>query len=258
MPTSIGVGPDADSCRLKGVPRPNIVLFGCPRSGTSLFLETFATLGWSTYFEPGMDFVTDALMAEGLSRKQSWVIKNPIDLGGYRTPGLSCNLETLRAAVGDALIMFVVRHPLDTVCSLRPGLEKWQHQPLPPNWLTLHGDERGVAIWKWVNDTGKTALGDIPILRYEDLLAHTATQVKAIGLHVGLEFPPTVVNVVARAVSLVPGVREAAHQGRWKTPHLTHIDRWREGMTVNQAQYACDELRVTARRFGYYLPERVG
>jgi hypothetical protein len=241
------------------VPRPNIVLFGCPRSGTSLFLETFATLGWSTYFEPGMDFVTDSLMAEGTTRKQSWVIKNPIDLGGYRTPGLSCNLDTLRAAVGDAKMMWVVRHPLDTVCSLRPGLEKWQHQPLPPSWLRLHGDARGVEMWRWVNGTGKAAVGDdVPVLRYEDLLLHASTQVKAIGLHADVEFPQTLVSAVEKAVSLVPGVREAAHQGRWTTPHAHHLDRWRDDMTVNQAQYACDELRVVARHFGYYLPEQVG
>lgn len=123
--------------------RPNVVLWGCPRSGTSLLLELFEALGWSTYFEPGMDFVTDSLLPEAARRNgRPWAIKNPIDTGGYRTPGLTCHLRDLHRAIGrDYVSVWLVRHPLDTICSLRKGLKEWRHQPLPPGYLSLHGDE---------------------------------------------------------------------------------------------------------------------
>lgn len=239
--------------------RPNVVLWGCPRSGTSLLLELFEALGWSTYFEPGMDFVTDSLLPEAARRNgRPWAIKNPIDTGGYRTPGLTCHLRDLHGAIGnDYLSVWLVRHPLDTICSLRKGLAQWRHQPLPARYLKLSNsrvDERGVATWMYVNGKGyNAALPDV-IVHYEKLLAEPLRAIEALAFAMGETFPGTIVNKYVNRISAVSGVHEAAHQSRWTMPHAEHDGRWRTEMNFDQAEYAIGALGTLPAEFGYLLP----
>lgn len=239
--------------------RPNVVLWGCPRSGTSLLLELFEALGWSTYFEPGMDFVTDSLLPEAVSRNnRPWAIKNPIDVGGYRTPGLTCSLRDLRAAVGTNYVsIWLVRHPLDTVCSLRKGLDKWRHQPLPADYLKLSNtrvDERGVGVWMHVNGRGLQAAKPDTIVRYEDLLSRPDETIATLAEIVGEAFPRTIINAYTKRISAVSGVNEAAHQSRWTMPHGQHAGRWRTDMNFDQVEYAVRTLGSLPADFGYALP----
>lgn len=239
--------------------RPNVVLWGCPRSGTSLFLEFFEALGYSTYFEPGMDFVTHSLLPEAAARNgRPWAIKNPIDVGGYRTPGLACDVRDLRAALGsDYVSVWLVRHPLDAICSLRKGLNQWHHQPIPPGYLNLSNaqvDERGVGMWLYVNGEGRRAVNPDLTVRYEDLIAEPVQEVARIATAIGDTFPATITNAFARRVSGTSGVHEAAHQARWITPHRNHIGRWREDMNIEQLQYAVTALGSMPADFSYSLP----
>lgn len=242
----------------------NIVLFGCPRSGTSLFLELLAELGWNAYFEPGMNFVTDSLLRESRNRNKAWAVKNPIDVAGYRDPGLTCRLRDLHNTVGsDYQLLWVVRHPLDTICSLRKGLANWQHQPIPPGYLRMSDrqvDQRGVGVWKWVNSTGwETAemAGLKPeILRYEDLLNKPRELIATITELTDAQTPSQMqVDRFVRRLSKQPGVHEAAYQSRWSTrTHSAHMGRWRENMNILQLTYALRELGDLPAKFGYSLP----
>lgn len=241
----------------------NVVLFGCPRSGTSLFLEVLGELGWNCYFEPGMDFVTHSLRRESNARKMSWAIKNPIDVGGYRDPGLACRLVDLAAAVDDNYhILWIVRHPLDTICSLRKGLANWQHAPIPPGYLRLSDrqvDQRGVAVWKWVNGAGMQTVGEsnmkVSVVRYEDLLIDPRTVVKRIMDITDTQVGGGQLDRCIRRVSKQPGVHEAAYQSRWSTKtHSAHMGRWRENMNIMQLTYAIRELGNLPEQYGYSLP----
>jgi hypothetical protein len=238
----------------------NVIIFGCPRSGTSLFLEMFETLGWRTYFEPGMDFVlqhvaTDTIGPNDTKRPDEWAIKNPVD--HYYTPGLTCQLPDLEKAFPDALKIWIMRHPLDTICSLRPGLEKrWAHQPYPPFWkelMTKPVDVRAAELWAYCNGIGFSSLKADLHIKYEDLLAFPERAAREVCLVAGR---PGVEGDIAKFVKRVTnqsGVHEAAHQGQWTRSHATHIGRWDDEMTFAQYRMVRPIIKDLADKHGYDL-----
>lgn len=260
-----------------GVTR-NVVIFGCPRSGTSIFLRLFEVLGWRCYFEPGFDFVVNSLQAD---KSGPWAIKNPIDR--WVTPGLSCNLDDLDAVTKDKVFIWIVRHPLDTICSLRPGLEKrWAHPPFPRNWARLMGepvDVRCAALWAWCNGLGydmisrhhldamflpggpasKPALAGYktPLeltIRYEDLIIDPRLAVEQVCSHTDMLPDPDKVDEFTRTVTKSAGVREMPFQKQWARPHHKHVDRWRENMSMTQVKAIRPILEDLPERFGYLMP----
>ena len=49
--------------------------------------------------------------------------------------GLPRSLAEMEAALDDPVIIWIVRHPLDAIASLRVGIaDGWGHHPRPPDW----------------------------------------------------------------------------------------------------------------------------
>ena len=153
----------------------HVVILGCGRSGTSIFGELFESLPsyrGSYHFEPAFDELRSIDFTSG-----HVAIKVPKVATGHRmTPGLPFLLEDLLAIVPEPRVIFwQVRHPLDTICSLRPGITAdWSHNPKPPDWMEWQ--KRPIIMqcarhWQHINEAGYLAVRDIAtVMHYEDLV----------------------------------------------------------------------------------------
>ena len=105
---------------------PSVMILGCGRSGTSIFGELFEQLPDYLYrSEPPFTDVIDDDFASPLA------FKIPRESEGFSPdPGLSFPLAALLRKRPVMRFFWIVRHPLDTVCSLRVGIGKnWGHHP---------------------------------------------------------------------------------------------------------------------------------
>ena len=110
---------------------PPVMVLGCGRSGTSIFGELFDHLSIYTYrSEPPFADVVDADFSSPLA------FKVPRESEGFAPDtGLSFPLARLRSAAPRMRFFWIVRHPLDAICSLKVGIGKnWGHHPRPPDW----------------------------------------------------------------------------------------------------------------------------
>lgn len=219
---------------------------------------------YNYYFEPGIDFFD----GNSLLPDRWWALKNPVDLAQgnraraheRRTPGLPCNLDDLDARLPDPAYVWLVRHPLDTACSLVPGLSNgWNHPPEPPMWEDLMVEQpivRAAHMWEWVNGVGYPSLverhPDTYVVRYEDLILDPRNTVSGLLAHLNAPDQDMVMSRYLPLLNLSTGGYEAKHQSRWvRSDHAAHIGRWKENLTDVQRAQVVPTVRVTAERFGY-------
>ncbi|MGI9544768.1 MAG: hypothetical protein ACR2MX_16010, partial [Cyclobacteriaceae bacterium] len=151
----------------------HVVILGCGRSGTSIFGELFEHLPRYTYIsEPPFEH----LKTQSFSLPMA--IKVPKESPGFEpTPGLSFPLDDLLETIPEPRkIFWQIRHPLDTICSLRVGIGKnWGHHPKPPDWqewLSRPLLERCAHHWNYINDIGYEQVKDIAtVTRFEEMVS---------------------------------------------------------------------------------------
>ena len=101
----------------------HVIILGCGRSGTSIFGELFEDLKpYKYYSEPYFDELLKSDFARPVA------VKVPRESPGYPpTLGLSFPLDILLQKIPDPKIIYwQVRHPLDTICSLKVGISyRW-------------------------------------------------------------------------------------------------------------------------------------
>ncbi len=241
-----------------------VVILGCGRSGTSIFGELFEHLpGYRYVFEPDFDELTPALFAGG-----PVAIKVPKRRhGAPMTAGLPFQLEEFLAQVPQPRVLFwQVRHPLDAICSLRPGItDGWSHNPRPADWVEWL--DKPVVMqcarhWQNINDTGYAALRHlVRVTRYEDLVAAPESFAGEIVNAIAAN-PHDCAKGIARWVELVgnrksPNAYEAKHQERWsRQDHSIRVERWRENLSDTELDMVCPIVWPAAERFGYAMPDR--
>ena len=133
----------------------HVIILGCGRSGTSIFGELFEHLAPYTYY-------SEPYFAEFLrfDFSRPTAVKVPKESTNYPpTSGLSFPLTALLAEIPNPkTIYWQVRHPLDTICSLRVGISKdWGHHPKPPawrDWIERPLIERCAYHWNYINSLG--------------------------------------------------------------------------------------------------------
>lgn len=148
------------------------MILGCGRSGTSIFGELFEGLaGYNYRSEP--PFV-DVMNAD-YSVPQAF--KVPRESGAFGAdPGLSFPLATMLKLAPEMKFFWIVRHPLDAICSLRIGISQdWGHHPRPPDWrdwLDRPLVERCAHHWAFLNTVGFAHVSTTAnVMRFEDLIA---------------------------------------------------------------------------------------
>ena len=110
---------------------PPVMVLGCGRSGTSILGELFEHLPDYRYrSEPPFAEVMDADFSSPLA------FKVPHESEGFKSDrGLSFPLAVLREKAPEMRFLWIVRHPLDAISSLRIGIaQDWTHHPRPPDW----------------------------------------------------------------------------------------------------------------------------
>jgi hypothetical protein len=238
------------------VPAPVMVL-GCGRSGTSIFGELFEGLaGYDYRSEPPF---ADVIAAD-FSRPQAF--KVPRESEGFPArPGLSFPLDALFAAAPDARLFWIVRHPLDAICSLRVGIAKtWGHHPRPPDWqawLDRPLLEQCAHHWAFLNTAGFAQVEDRAIVvRFEDMLDDPGAFAETVCAAVGVD-PATQTEALNRWAARVQNSNNAAFveartsRGYSRADHSVRVARWRENLGSEEVELIWPIVADAAERFGY-------
>lgn len=236
------------------------MILGCGRSGTSIFGELFD--GFDRYVyrsEPSFDLVLNA----DFSVPQAFKVPRESDLHPAR-PGLSFPLDPFFEAAPNARLFWIVRNPLDAVCSLRVGIaQQWGHHPRPPDWedwLARPLIAQCAHHWDFLNRAGYAQVRHhATLVRFEDMIADPG------------QFSATICG----DLGIDPGVN-AAHLAQWsrrvqnsnnedfveaqtsrgysRPDHRVRIDRWRENLTADEVAAIWHIVGETALTMGYSEP----
>ncbi|MBL8596585.1 MAG: sulfotransferase [Devosia sp.] len=239
---------------------PSVVVLGCGRSGTSIFGELFDALPQYSYlFEPSL---SDLAAADDLSRPLATKGPRHHDEARHRD-GLAFALpELFDILPAPRRIYWMVRHPLDCISSLRPGIAaNWSHVPRPANWRDLQSEPLVIqcaAHWAHINSAGYAQIADrARVVRYEDVVAGPMSVATQILADLGLADDADAAHAVAIWAARVndnPGIDEAARQTHWlTTDHSVHVGRWRENLSAAEVAAVRHLIDAPARSFGYLL-----
>lgn len=237
---------------------PPVLILGCGRSGTSIFGELFASLdGYEYLSEPAFSEVTSRF-CEGMA------IKVPAESAEFPAdPGLSFPLKVLLDVSPTTRIFWIVRHPLDTISSLRIGIgQDWKHHPRPPDWqewLDKSLIERCAHHWNHINSTGFDAVRETATLvRFEDMIENPArfaeTAIAAVGS--GLSGHHGSIEKWADRVQDTNNekfIEAQTSRNHSRPDHSVRIGRWRENLSAEDVNTAISIVSDTNERFGYNL-----
>ena len=240
----------------------NVVILGCGRSGTSIFGELFEYLPlYRYYFEPQFD----ELRAIDFDAGPIAVKVPKLPPGQRMTPGLPFLLEDLLATVPEPRVFFwQVRHPLDAICSLRPGIgENWSHNPKPPDyrdWQSQPLIMQCARHWQYINEVGYRAVKDMAVvMHYGDLVADPHHFMRTVCDKAGvLAFDHAhAIEAWAATVgnSKSPTSYEAKRQVHWfRQDHVTRVERWRENLSLADIAMIWPIVETAAEMHGYRDP----
>lgn len=238
----------------------HVVILGCGRSGTSIFGELFEHLSAYTYFsEPPFGEYLKADFGRPVA------VKVPAEDPAFvSTPGLSFPLETLLAEVpAPRRFFWAVRHPLDTICSLRPGISNnWGHHPKPPDWedwLERPLVERCAHHWAYLNSVGYSAVADLAVIkRFEDMIRDPRGFANTLCEDVGLSAVECEEQLSAWAQRVQntnnKNFVEAKTSRNYSRPdHSTRVMRWKENLTADEVEALIPMVEQASGQFGYDL-----
>lgn len=236
---------------------PPVMILGCGRSGTSIFGELFEGLaGFAYHSEPPFAEVMAADFTSPLA------VKVPRESDGYPAqPGLSFPLEAFRNVAPRARIFWIVRHPLDAICSLRIGIAKdWGHHPRPPDWrdwLDRPLLQRCAHHWAFLNTHGFAQVeAQATIVRFEAMIENPLAFAQGVCAELGLDARAEQATL-ERWATRVQNTNNAAFveartsRGYSRPDHAVRVERWRENLTQDDVDLVWPIVAQPAARFGY-------
>jgi len=238
----------------------HVMVLGCGRSGTSIFGELFEGLDQYAYrSEPPFREV----MAADPSRPNAY--KVPHESAEFPpAPGLSFPLRDFLAAAPGAKIFWIVRHPLDAICSLRIGIDKnWGHHPRPPDWLAWLDRpllERCAHHWAFLNTAGFVQVeGLARVVHFERMIADPLAFAHEVCAKVGVDAAANADHLKRWAARVQDTNNAAFVEARTsrdysRPDHDRRVRRWLENLTPGEAQGVWPIVSQGARRFGYDAP----
>jgi hypothetical protein len=238
---------------------PPVMILGCGRSGTSIFGELFEGLGPYIYAsEPPFGDVMNWTNA------QTWAVKVPRESEGFfPDAGLSFPLAKLLHTHPSTMFFWIVRHPLDAICSLRIGIgQNWNHHPRPQNWekwLDRPLIEQCAHHWTYINTQGYERVKDLARLVYfEDMIRDPHGFGLEICAALGLQREAHE-NLVRKWAARVQDsnnswfVEALTSRSLSRPDHSVRIGRWKENLSVDDARVAARIVGDAAQTFGYDL-----
>lgn len=235
------------------------MILGCGRSGTSIFGELFEQISAYRYWsEPNYAMLKD------LDYDTPVAVKVPRESPEYPADkGLSFPLQDWLDHVPNPKTLFwQLRHPLDTICSLRVGIAKnWGHHPQPPDWkewLDKPLLDRCAHHWLYINTVGYAQVKEVAeISRYEDLLAGKAHFVERLAQQ--LEWGQKELREAMTWTDRVQNTHndkyvEAKTSSAYSTKdHSVKVGRWRENLSQEEAESLWEKVAPVAEQFGYQM-----
>ena len=240
--------------------KTHVIILGCGRSGTSIFGELFEDLpSYRYYSEPDFEELLN------FDYKNPVAIKVPRGSKAYPSdPGLSFPLDKILDVIPDPKQFFwIVRHPLDTICSLKVGISKnWGHHPQPldwKDWLTEPLIRQCAHHWNYLNTIGyQKVQGVVKIKYFEDMIADAEAFAKQICKEVRLS-PHEARKGIDYWSGRVQNSNnekfiEAKTSSAYSTKdHQVRVGRWKENMTTQEYEMVLPIIQKTARFFNYKL-----
>ena len=238
----------------------HVVILGCGRSGTSIFGELFEHFSEYAYLSEPLyeDLKTQTFSAPV-------AVKVPKESQGFPpTPGLSFPLPDLIATIPDPKqIFWQVRHPLDTICSLRIGIDKnWGHHPKPPDWqdwLPRPLLERCAHHWNYINSIGFEQVKDLAMVtRFENLVSEPFAFAQSICDYIGIDAETFAkqLEIWANRVQNTNNdkfVEAKTSRAYSRKDHSVRIDRWKENLGQKEIDAIVPIIKETSIKLGYPL-----
>ena len=240
---------------------PHVIILGCGRSGTSIFGELFDHLPeYQYYSEPPFEEIINREITGPVA------LKVPRESEGFPPDkGLSFPLAILTDKLSSLQCYWQVRHPLDTVCSLKVGISRnWGHHPQPPDWREWL--EQPLAMqcahhWNYINTVGFASARHLSTVTYfEEMIADPLAFANTVGQKIGFDAKnsPQSLQPWADRVQNKNNEQfvEAETSRAYSTEdHSVKVGRWRENLSQAELQMVLPMVQETAQRLGYDLSE---
>ena len=246
-----------ENLNLSSPARP-VCILGCGRSGTSIFGELFQSLTPYQYFsEPEWtDFAA-------LDFSSPTAIKVPRP-GPSTTPGLPFLLETFHSIFpSHGVIFWQVRHPLDTICSLKVGISKdWGHHPRPEDyqeWQDRSLVAKCAHHWNYLNTVGFEKIQKQAVVnRFEDMIRDPLkvglTQTEVTGLDPKMHADE--IRVWANRIQDENNdkfVEADCSKPYSRQDHVKKVGRWKENLSKEEIEEVLPIVDPGAKLFDYDL-----
>ncbi|MEM6803490.1 MAG: hypothetical protein AAF696_18935 [Bacteroidota bacterium] len=239
----------------------HVMILGCGRSGTSIFGELFEHLPAYTYLsEP--DF--DEILKLDLSRPHAF--KVPRESKDFPPKhGLSISLPKLFELFPSNLhIYWKIRHPLDTIASLKVGISKnWGHHPRPHDWEEWKAEtlvKKCAYHWSYLNTFGYEQIKDLAkVKRFEDMLADPLDFALTICEEIGIRKEDCFTDIAAWGNRVQNKnndkfVEAKTSQAYSTKDHTVRVNRWKENLSNEDIEICRPLIEELAAQFSYPLP----
>lgn len=236
------------------------MILGCGRSGTSIFGELFASV--APYKYTSEPVFSEVMAADYHSTAQAF--KVPRECEEYPPdPGLSFPIDVLKQHAPHMKFFWIVRHPLDAICSLRVGISKdWGHHPKPLDWeawLDRPLIERCAHHWAYLNSVGFERVANIAcVVKFEDMIMSPEGFVETVAIELGIGSLNTqeAVRDWVRRVQNTNNehfVEAMTSRSYSRKDHTVRIGRWHENLSSEELDQALPIISNGASTFGYVV-----
>jgi len=234
------------------------IILGCGRSGTSIFGELFMHLPpYKYYSEPAFDdLITFDYSTPTAIKVPTESIQFPSD------NGLSFPLDKLLEVIPEPFqIFWQIRHPLDTICSLKVGISRnWGHHPRPDdwlNWLEKPLVQRCAHHWNFINSFGYDRVAHLAKIKtFESLINDPFNFAQTIcnDLQIDVHLQSSYIKEWSQRVqnSNNKYFVEAETSKPYSTnDHSVRIGRWKENLTSEEVGLVLPIIDKTSNQLGF-------
>ena len=192
-------------------------------------------------------------------------IKVPRESASYPAPpGLSFPIDTMLSTMSARVkIFWQVRHPLDAIASLRPGISNnWGHHPRPADWrewLDRPLIERCAHHWAYINKVGYDSVKElVEVCHFEEMIREPLAFALKICEKVGADNRASLHGLAAWADRVQDTnndkfIEAVTSRNLSRTDHKYRVGRWRENLTKEDVKRVIPMVRSVAENFGYVL-----
>lgn len=239
----------------------HVCILGCGRSGTSIFGELFQSLPQYRYYsEPEwaefkqIDFSTPV------------AVKVPRPAPATSAPAITRYLQDLmKFFPSSGIIFWQVRHPLDTICSLRVGISRnWGHHPRPPDhleWLHRPLPERCAHHWNYINTAGYRQVQGLAVVnRFEDMVRNPFETALAQAKRANVDISGSLQQLKRWASRVQDQNNQQFQEAECSRPysindHKKKVGRWKENLTQQEIAQVLPIISEGSALLGYRVKQ---